>query len=268
MTLGRVSVAALGFVAPGLADAEALRRHLAGAPLEVPAGWRPAPTSLAPRQARRLSAGIALGITAAEQVAPAMSRSAGWVFASAVGEGETLTDILAALARPDIMIQPIRFQNAVHNAAQGQWSIVSGAEGPATSIAAHDQSVGAGLLKATMQVLLEDRPVGLVTFDAPLPPPLHEKRPLSLSMAAALALVPEGTEEAAGSLELSLDHDASPTDPCHSGAADALVRSGNPVRFALPLFARIQRNDRRPVFLGLPAGGGIRVIWHPGDDAR
>ena len=38
--VGRVSVAGIGFVAPGLDDAAALGAHLAGAPLAVPDGWR------------------------------------------------------------------------------------------------------------------------------------------------------------------------------------------------------------------------------------
>jgi hypothetical protein len=259
---GRVSVSALGFVAPGIAGVGALGAHLAGAPLDVPEGWQPSPASLPPRQARRLGPGIALAIAAAEQVAPVLPRDAGWVFASSVGEGGTLREILAALARPDIMIQPIKFQNAVHNAAQGQWSILAGAQGPATSIAAHDETVGAGLLKAAMQVLLERRPVGLVMFDAPLPPPLHEKRPLAMPMAAALALSAGG--RALGALDLSLAQDAAPTDPRESGAG-ALLDSGNPVRFALPLLARIDRADPRPVVLRLPGGGGLRAAFEVGD---
>ncbi len=264
--IGRVSVTGLGFVAPGLADAAALRAHLAGAPLDAAEGrcldgWRASPTGLPPRQVRRLSGAIALAIAAAEQIAPALPRDAAWVFASAVGEGETLTEILAALVKPDIMVQPLKFQNAVHNAAQGQWSILVGAEGPATSIAAYDDTVGAGLLKATMQVLLERRPVGLVMFDAPLPPPLHATRPLALPMAAALALTVDGQGAALGSLELSLGHDLAPTEPSESGAGGPLVDSGNPVRFALPLLARIDSADARPVVLGLPGGGGLRAVF-------
>jgi Beta-ketoacyl synthase, N-terminal domain len=261
--VGRVSVAGLGFVAPGIADAEALHAHLDGAPIDADEGWRASPATLPPRQARRLSGAIALAVAAAEQIAPVLPRDAAWVFASSVGEGETLRDILSALAQPDIMVQPIKFQNAVHNAAQGQWSILAGAEGPATSIAAHDETVGAGLLKAAMQLLLERRPVGLVIFDAPLPPPLHEKRPLALPMAAALALTVAGGT--LGSLLLSLDHGAAPTDPSESGAGAPLLGSANPVRFALPLLARIQRGDPRPVVLRLPGGGALCAACEGGD---
>ena len=265
--VGRVSVAGLGFTAPGLADVRTLRAHLAGAPVVAAEGWRPSPVGLPPRQARRLSCGIALAIAAAEQIALALPADAAWVFASAVGEGETLKDILAALSGPDIMVQPLKFQNAVHNAAQGQWSILAGAEGPATSIAAYDETVGAGLLKAAMQVLLERRAVGLVMFDAPLPPPLHEKRPLALPMAASLALTVDGASGALGSLELALAHDTEPTDPRESGASALLVDSANPVRFALPLLARIDRRDRRPIVLRLPGGGGLRAAFTGAGDA-
>lgn len=255
---GPIGLAGMGFVAPGLDDTEALWAHLDGRDLRPQEGWRASPRSLPPREARRSSAAVVLAVAAAEQIAPALPADAAWVFASALGEGDTLKNILGALSRPEIMIQPLKFQNAVHNAAQGQWSIVAGATGPATSIAAYDDTAGAGLLKAAMQVAVEGRPVGLVVFDWPLPPPLHEKRPVALPMAAALALTPE---PAGGALEVELVHGARPTDPAESGASALLTGSNNPARFLLPLLARIRRADPAPVILGLPAGGGIAVAY-------
>src|SRR3546814_1544843 len=119
-----------------------------------------------------------------------MHGEAGWVLASSLGEGETLQVILEALREPDMMIQPLRFQNSVHNAAAGQWSIAAGVTGPITSIAAHDETVGAGFVKAGLQVTLEERSVGLVFYDAPMPEPLNAKRPLGLPLAAGFALSP------------------------------------------------------------------------------
>jgi hypothetical protein len=157
------------------------------------------------------------------------------------------------------LVQPLRFQNSVHNAAQGQWSIVARARGPATSIAAFDHSVGAGLLKAMMQAELENISVGLVVFDAPMPPPLHEKRPFDLPMAAALALSPEPTADSLCVLDLEVVANAAPTELTESGAISGLVESGNPVRFVLPLLALMHRRDAEEVVLGLPGGGGLRV---------
>ncbi len=188
---GRLHVNAIGFAAPGLDSSAGLFAHFHGADWSGGEGWKPAPACLPRRQALRLSDSTRLAIMAAEQIADAVPEQAAWVFASSTGESRTLNGILAALSQPEILIQPLRFQNSVHNAAQGQWSIVAHATGPATSIAAYDDSVGAGLLKAMMQAALEKTAVGLVVFDAPFPPPLHEKRRFDLPMAAALALSPE-----------------------------------------------------------------------------
>lgn len=262
--IGRIGLTAVGFVAPGMADAAALWADPDGGGNPRGDGWRASPRSLPPREARRASPAIALAVAAAEQIAPTLPRDAGWVFASSLGEGDTLNSILSALCRPDIMIQPLKFQNAVHNAAQGQWSIAAGAPGPGTSIAAHDDTAGAGLLKAAMQVLAEGLPVGLVIFDAPLPPPLHEKRPIEVPMAAALALSPE---PGLGLLEIDLVHDTRPTDPAKGGAPPVLLGSNNPVRFVLPLLASISRGDDRPTVLGLPGGGGLAVSYRGPADA-
>lgn len=263
---GRVSLQSVGFVAPGLADAEALARHFDGEPLGRVDRWRPSPASLPRRQARRLSSAIALAVSAAEQIGAVLPPSAGWVFASSIGEGETLNEILGQLSQPDIMLQPLRFQNAVHNAAQGQWSIIAGATGPATSIAARCQTAGAGLLKAVMQVMLERLPVGLVVFDTPLPAPLHSLRPIDLPVAAALALAP-ARSDGGNQLEIDLSSGAAATSPAESGASEMLVASGNPACQLLPLLSRVHRRDSRPVILALPGGAGLRVRWC-GNDAR
>ncbi|MEM9736385.1 MAG: beta-ketoacyl synthase chain length factor, partial [Pseudomonadota bacterium] len=130
--LGGACLAAEG-VAPGDLAAEVL-------PTEA------APACLSPRQAKRLSPQIRLALAVAERLGAALPEEAAWVFASSMGEGETLNVILEALRAPDMLIQPTRFQNAVHNAAGGQWTIAAGLRGPVTSIAGYDETVGAGLL--------------------------------------------------------------------------------------------------------------------------
>ncbi len=257
---GRLYVNGVGFAAPGLDTSAALAAHFDGADWSGAEDWKPAPASLSRRQALRLSESTRLAIMAAEQIGEDVPDGAAWVFASSNGEGRTLNDILTALSQPEIMIQPLRFQNSVHNAAQGQWSIVARATGPATSIAAHDHSAGAGLLKAMMQAAVEETAVGLVAFDAPFPPPLHEKRRVALPMAAALALSPEPTPGSRCVLDLEVVAGAAPSGLDGTSAAAGLLDSANPVRFLLPLLERIHRLERRAVVLGLPAGAGLRVI--------
>ncbi len=263
----RVYVDALGLSAPGLDGVAALQAHLAGAPLEIAEEWQPLQTSLPARQARRLSVSIRSAAAAAEQIDPALPSNAGWVFASSTGEGDTLHAILSALCEPEVMIQPLRFQNAVHNAAQGQWSVARGATGPATSIAAFDASVGAGLLKATMQVVLERQTVGLVCFDTPLPPPLHQKRAFEMQMAVAFALSPEPGDGSLCSLTVERTNDQA-SDPLETMTLDPrIIQSHNPASRAIPLLARIAAGDRGSLIMKLPGTARLRVQLGDATDA-
>ena len=257
--IGRLYVNAIGFAAPGIDSAAALFAHFDGADWVGTDDWNPASARLPRRQALRLSEATRLAIIVAEQIGEAVPNEAAWVFASSVGEGQTLNEILTAISQPEIMVQPLRFQNSVHNAAQGQWSIIAQATGPATSIAAFDHSVGAGLLKAMMQAVLENTEIGLVLFDASMPPPLHEKRRFGLSMAAALALSPEPTPESLWVLDLEVIERTMPSGLAATNVASGLLESGNPVRFILPLLERMHRFGRQAVVLGLPGGGGLKI---------
>jgi hypothetical protein len=257
--IGRLYVNAIGFAAPGIESAAALFACFDGAEWADPGDWKPGSARLPRRQALRLSEATRLAIMVAEQVGEAVQEEAAWVFASSTGEGHTLNAILAALCQPEIMVQPLRFQNSVHNAAQGQWSIIAQATGPATSIAAYDHSVGAGLLKAMMQAMLENTAVGLVVFDAPMPPPLHEKRRFGLPMAAALALSRGPTPESQCVLDLEVITQATASGLAGTNVASGLLDCGNPVRFILPLLERMHRLDRQAVVLGLPGGAGLKV---------
>lgn len=257
--INRLYVNAIGFAAPGIESSAALFAHFDGADWVTAEEWKPTSAKLPHRQARRLSDATQIAIMVAEEIDEAVAKDSAWVFASSTGEGQTLNEILSALSQPEIMVQPLRFQNSVHNAAQGQWSIITHATGPATSIAAYDHSVGAGLLKAMMQAVLENTAVGLVMFDAPLPSPLHEKRPVGLPMAAALALSPQPMAQSRCALDIEVIVDAVPTDPTGCNIASELRDSRNPARFILPLLERIRRLDAQPVVLALPGGPGLRI---------
>ena len=252
--IGRVKVTGLGFLAPGLDGVEALAAHMDGSVWETEPGWRAQPAGLPPRQAKRLSGAIALAMAVSEQIAEAVPGDGGWVFASSLGEGDTLNRILTSLREPEIMVQPLKFQNAVHNAAQGQWSIAAGAVGPGTSIAAWDDTAGAGFLKAVMQVLLEKLTVGLVIFDEPLPEPLWDKRPISTPMAAAFALSP--ADDTDGALEISLVAQSDADAPALAGS---LGESRNPVRQVIPLIRALHGGGPVDATLSLPGTQALRI---------
>ncbi len=216
--------------------------------------WQPSPASLSPRSRKRLSPQTLLGITAAEGISPELESDASWVFGSAFGEGETLKTILDALSGPEMSVRPLKFQNSVHNAASGQWTIVRKSQGAATSICAGAATAAASLLKASVQVRLEKASVGLVLYDAPLPFPLSTSHRVTVPGAVALALSPLATESTIARLDVEY----------HSGD-DKLQRNQsnyndtNPCLAMLPVLERLLDIGSGPVALPFNAGASLVV---------
>lgn len=245
MTALTAYLAAACFVAPGIAGWADLRARFASGAWDRPEAWgsvwTASPDCFPPRQARRLSPEIRLAAAAAEVIAPALPPEAAWVFGSSAGEGHTLAGILDELREPDMLIQPLKFQNAVHNAPSGHWSIAAGHAGPMTSIAAYDGTFAAALLKAVVQMRAEARPAGVVVYDAPFPVPLDEKRPMEVSLAAGLALSPEAAPGSA--LRLTITVDPGEASPPATPTGRALLATGNPVGRAAALLEAIAAGE-------------------------
>ena len=120
----------IAFSGPGVECWDALRRLLNdNASWSTDRDWQATPECLSARAARRISPQVRIALGVAEKLNPQLGDDAGWVFASSAGEGETLQVILEALREPGMMVQPLRFQNSVHNAAAGQWSNVESTAG-------------------------------------------------------------------------------------------------------------------------------------------
>lgn len=258
MTPLELYIDGIAFAGPGLNDwdilSETLRQDTPWTPDE---DWSPVPECMSARAARRVSPQIRLALKIAEQLGAVLDEDAGWVFASSVGEGETLGLILEALRTPEMMIQPLRFQNAVHNAASGQWSIAAGITGPMTSVAALDDTVGAGVLKSGMQVVQEARHVGLVIYDTPLPEPLDAKRPLGHPLGVGIAFSPHATSNTIARLEISLCEEAE--TPATRVASKSLQATDNPVAAVMPLLERLVEKQSDPVILGLHGNCALRL---------
>ena len=256
MTPLRLYLNKVAFSGPDLDCWEALSKLLrTNTPWTLVSEWDPKPSIMSARSARRVSPQIRLALTVAEQIGEGLGSDTGWVFASSVGEGETLHVILEALRTPDMMVQPLRFQNAVHNAAAGQWSVAAGLTGPMTSIAALDQTAGAGFLKAGLQISQEDRPVGLVLYDVPLPEPLNSKRPLGVPLGAGFCLSPQAGPDTFSVIDITLCSEP-PTAPQRS-VSKALQATGNPVADVLPLLELLSENAAGQVILGLHGGSAL-----------
>lgn len=241
----RFSVRSVGLLAPGLPDWQAGRQILGG---EMPYRLEPvakaAPDILPAAERRRASASVRVAIAAAlEAVRSAAELEAtemASVFAASDSDGRIIHDICEVLAQSERCVSPTRFHNSVHNAPAGYWSIATRSYAASTSLSAYDFSFAAGLLEAAVQVATDDKPVLLVAFDLPLPPPLHALRPIDQPFAAALLLTPPQSDAAALTWQLSLE----PGHEAPAAAADIpeCLRN-NPAARSWPWLAAIARQQ-------------------------
>ena len=248
---------AIGVQAPGLSGWQDYVAATAETDWAVSEDWSTVPFCLSPRQAKRLSGPTLISLACAEQIGDAIGAEAGWVFASSLGEGLTLDVILQALSEEEILISPMKFQNAVHNAAVGQWTIAKTLQGPSTSIAAFDDTAGAGLLKAWMQCSLEQRSVGLVVYDWPLSGPLLEKRPMSAPLAVGMAFSPVRTD--ASMRKITCRSGRGALSACRSIVGEAMFETGNPVGAMAPVLDLLASGAEGSITLGLSGGSRLLV---------
>lgn len=261
------SVLGIGIWGPGLPgwiEAEAVLRG--ERPFRLVEHTPPAPHLLAERERRRATPAVRLALHVACEAAEASRlpvEDLAIVFASSLGDGQMLHQLLCALARPERLVSPTQFHNSVHNAAAGYWSIGTGAQAPASSIAGHDFSFGAALLKGAAQAAVEGRPVLVVAFDLPFPAPLDAVRRLNGSLAVALVLSPGFDAAALAGLDIAWRAgDTATEDTMGEPALDAL-RSGNPAGRALPLLQRIARAEAGVVRLADGECGHLAVTLTP-----
>ncbi|MCY7388736.1 MAG: beta-ketoacyl synthase chain length factor [Burkholderiales bacterium] len=203
----RVSVDAVGVLAPGLPDWEtamdilAMRRMFVPSSLEVPP-----PNCLAPAERRRSSPTVRLAIAVAEQalrqtaLAP---QDMAMVFSSYEAAGVITHQLCEALAGSR-EVSPTQFHNSVHNAPSGYYSISMNAQRAASSICRGEWSFAAGLLNAAAQAVSDQLPVLYVCYDSPLPSPMREVMPVVESIAIALVLTPNAGPASLATWELAI----------------------------------------------------------------
>jgi len=192
MTFFRVS--GLGIIGPGISNRadlnEFLSRKHTGAMATTEIGT---PEIINPRERRRTSPTVRLALGAASQAvreSECTPNDLPMVFASSLGDGSILNELLEVLADPARHVSPTRFHNSVHNSALAYWSIGTQNRLAGTSLAAHDCTFGAAILKSIAQLLTEQRALLLVVYDHPFPAPLDRARPLLAPFAAAFVLSP------------------------------------------------------------------------------
>jgi hypothetical protein len=170
----------VGLVGPGLPSwSEAVAVLRGEAPWVAAASVVPAPQRLPAAERRRAGAAVKIALSVADAACSDAQRDPGTlatVFSSSSGDGancHVLCETLAHPPGPDRLVSPTRFTNSVHNAAAGYWHIAVGSRHASSSICAHDDSFGAGLMAALAQVPALPAPVLLVASDTPYPEPLN-----------------------------------------------------------------------------------------------
>ncbi len=203
----RVFVEAVGVLAPGLPDWEGTKSVLLGdQPFRVAPLAPLAPVSLPPAERRRSSPTVRLAIAAAEQAlrrTPIAPPGMAMVFSSREAAGVVTHQICEVLAGSR-EVSPTQFQNSVHNAPSGYYSIAMNATLAATSVCRGQWSFAAGLLNAAAQAFTDQMPVLYVCYDSPLPPPLCEVMPIVEPTAIALVLTPAASPASMAPWELAI----------------------------------------------------------------
>lgn len=231
-------ISGVGLLGPGLTDWTSGAPILSGQqPYQTVPTVLPVPTCLPPAERRRVGAvvKVALAIGQAAVAAAEMDPTTLiTVFTSSTGDGYNCHQLCETLASNDRHISPTRFHNSVHNAAAGYWSIATGATPPSNVLGAFDASFGAGLLEAMAQVMSEQAPVLLLSYDGDYPEPLFATRPVVDTCGIALALTPTASANSLACLKVSLCD--APGELMADAGLEALRRA-IPAARGLPLLA-------------------------------
>ena len=261
----RVYVEGIGIQGEGLNGWPSAAAALAGQRDYVPAPVNLPPNMLLPaNERRRMVTTVKLTLAAGTEAFAHAGRDpseTATVFTSSGGDGDTIHNILDALACEQIEVSPMRFHNSVHNAPSGYWSIAMKAVEPSTSLCVHDASFSAGLLDAAAQAALDRRAVGLIAYDLPYPEPLNAVRTIGSMFSVGMVLTPAPSKASFACLAIALTQGNEPTT-----MADPLLeamRLGNPSARSLPLLAALARGLETQVILEYLGDNTVTVSIMP-----
>jgi Beta-ketoacyl synthase, N-terminal domain len=240
----QIHVDGIGLYGPGLSGWTRACEVLAGrAELKLAPTWLPTVESLPPAERRRIGLAIRLSMAIgfeAVQHAAADPAHLVTVFSSTGGDCDNCHNLLETLASEDRSLSPTRFQNSVHNAPAGYWSIATACHAASTSLCAYDATFSAGMLEAATQAIDSGQPCLLLAYDTAYPEPLYSLRPIPYPMGVAMVLNPVRTAAALASLKIDLTQAAA--TPMLDLGLEAL-RTQNPSARSLPLMQRLAQRS-------------------------
>jgi len=264
----RVSVLSVAAIGPGFDDYASLCQLIDGTMVPdqpLPATTVPKAMSLPSTERRRVGIPVRIALAVAEQVfaqCPVTPPETQSVFASSSGDGTNCHQLCEALADTNPVVSPTKFTNSVHNAAAGYWGIATGSMKASASLCSFDESLVAGLLEAAAIATFEQEPVVLVSFDAPYPTPLKEKRPIHDAMGIAMVFAPAEHEQAIAHLELNAPRAQQTETPVSVPALETL-RLGIPAARGLPLLAALTQDQPSNVTLNSTSKRSMTVRVEP-----
>ena len=248
----RLFVEGVGIVGPGLNGWQTSRAILAGkAPYVAMPTLLTASDLLPAAERRRTGTPVKLALAAGCEAFANAGRDAALtatVLTSSGGDGDNVHHICETLAVAVLEVSPTRFHNSVHNAAAGYWNIAVHSREPSTSLCGHDSSFAAGLLEASAQVVVDDKPVALIAYDHAYPEPLHALRPIGANFGVALVFTPRPTDHSFAMWDVSLVTNEENSTRLDDAALEAL-RGTVPAARCLPLLSALARNVREVVVL-------------------
>ncbi|MEE4379438.1 MAG: beta-ketoacyl synthase chain length factor [Candidatus Competibacteraceae bacterium] len=255
-----------GLLAPGLPGWRDSQAVLTGqAPYQNSPINRPNPKLLNRNSLRRATFTVRLALHVTQDAfigMESLSSQLASVFACSGGDTDALDQVFTALIQPERPVSPNQFNNSVHNAPAGYWSIATGSQAPSISLSAYDASFTAGLLEAGGLVYSTNQAVLLVTYDVPPPPPLTPFRPILGPFAVAWVLTPERVSTSCSHLTQVSIVDGCPEDQLIDKDLEAL-RVGNPAARSLPLLQCMARRVTKTVLLPYLPDTQVSVQHHP-----
>jgi hypothetical protein len=261
-----IYVERVGLFAPGLEGWQSSRAVLAGEaeyqPQPLP---KYKPQLLPANERRRASAVVRLAFGACEDAIGDRLQEASQlaaVFASSGGDYTINDQICRAILSEQKAVSPTQFHNSVHNAAAGYWSIASKSQATSISLSACDYSVATGLMEAQSLLLIEQVPLLLVCCDTSVVAPMHAKRPVAQSFAAALWLSPQPTSHSMAGLDMQMTAASDRLDTVGNSELESL-RLDNPAARILPLLALLAKPATASVQLQLAGSQSLQLAVTP-----
>lgn len=252
-----VRILGIGAYGPGFNDWPQLTARLADQH-SAPSG-NPKPEVIPPTERRRAPLPVRLAVEVSSQAVAAAGLDPAalpCVFGSGLGDTETTDYLCRELTTAAMQLSPTKFHNSVHNAPAGYWTVSTGCQQAANSIAAYQATAGVALLEAAAQCQLEQRPVLLTVYDCATHSIYRDLFQCDESFALALVLAPP--EGPGPRLRLALGAQARPHRPLENTGLERLYRT-NPAARALDLAALLADSAQPAVSLELGPGSSLHI---------